>query len=112
MTITAIKSPVSSFIVWFLSCFREMPIISIVAIRAVAFRWAAFQFHQRQTQPYLFCLQSSWTFSFVLVACHGNLFVNLFVGDDVTRIVQRSQSLTLHEVSSLSNAEIETSLLL
>lgn len=82
VTIPSIKSPVSSFIVWLLSCFREMPIISVVVINTVAFLWGCMlvscQF-QRLTEPYLFCLQFSWTFSFVLVACHGNLFVNLLL---------------------------------
>lgn len=84
MTITSINSPMSSFIVWFLSCFREMPIISVVAMKAVAFQWAAFQFSLALS--FLFTVLLDF---FVCSCClPWKPVCKSFVGDDIIRIVQ------------------------
>lgn len=84
MTITSIKSPMSSFIVWFLSCFREMLIISAVAMKAVAFRWAAFQFSSGFS--FLFTVLSD--FSICSCCLPWRPVCKYFVGDGVPRIIQ------------------------
>lgn len=66
---------------------------------------SAFHFHQRGTQPYLFCLNC-----FICCSCLPCTPVcKCFFSNDVTRI-GRTQRLTLCKMTSLGNAEMEAGL--
>lgn len=82
MTITSRNRPVSSFIVWFLSCSWEMSVVSVVAIKAVAFRRAVFLF----SLSFLFTVLSDF---FICSCCSPwKPVCKSSVGDDVARVVQ------------------------